>query len=106
MAVINRNKHFDTLLSIVSEVYGVEERLITSKIELREISTPRRILAAIWSRCNDRGSTARLVGYKAPNSVVNAEYRFRDLMKHPSHAYRIGLILDRCKEELPWLVVE
>jgi chromosomal replication initiation ATPase DnaA len=99
------NPHFDKLVSIVGEVYGVEPSLILSKIELREITTPRRIVAAIWARGDTNKSTARLVGYISDSAVINAISRFHELIKEPSHAYRIRMISDRCKDELPWLVV-
>ncbi len=101
------NKHFDRLTEIVGDVYGVEPRLLVSKLLIREVSTPRRILAAIWARGGDSWqSVARLVGWSSRATPRFASFRFEELMKHPAHSYKIGLILDRCKEELPWLVVE
>jgi chromosomal replication initiation ATPase DnaA len=106
MKATQKNPHFDRLVSIVGEVYGVEPSLILSKIELREITTPRRIVAAIWARGDTYNSTCRLVGYVSNSAVANAISRFRELIKEPAHAYRIRKIMDRCKDELPWLVVD
>lgn len=107
MVKTNKNKHFCALRGIVAEAYGLEPDLLTSRVKLRDVTTPRNILAGILSMTGEPWQViARRMGWCNASTAYRASKRFVELSHHPQHAHRIGLIIAKSKEALPWLLLD
>ena len=100
------NEQFNTLVHIVCRHFNADPLLVLSRNHKHTSTTPRNIIATLWSRGTTLHATATLLGWKSAQQVCHARYRVAALSEIPSHAYRLRLILEEVTEKLPFLMAE
>jgi hypothetical protein len=100
------NEQFDTLTEIVCRHYNADPTFVLSRNHKHTSTTPRNIIATLWSRGTTLQETANLLGWKSAQQVCHAKHRVAALSELPSHAYRLRLILEEVTEKIPYLVAE
>lgn len=109
-----QNKRFDelpdgqfkTLVGIVCKHYEADPDFVLSGNHQHSSTTPRNIIATLWSRAATLRETSELLGWKSPQQVCHARLRVAALSERPSHAYRLRAILDDVSKLVPCLVAE
>lgn len=104
--ILSGNKHFDRLVEIVCDVYGVESYYVLGGSSLREYTAPRNVISTIWSRADTMHGTARLIGWKSHQQVFWARQRCLVMAEDATHKARLQAILERVSQELPWLLAD
>lgn len=97
---------FKTLVSIVCKHYEADPDFVLGGNHQHSSTTPRNIIATIWSRGATMQETANLVGWTAPSQVWHSRRRVANLAERPSHAFRLRAILREVSEKIPFLVAE
>jgi len=98
------NNDFSKLAAIVCRNYCTDTSVVLGRSHKHRHTTPRNIIAAIWSRGATLSETAELVGWKSPQQVCHARDRVTVLSQRTAHAHRLKMILEDLNQELPWLV--
>jgi chromosomal replication initiation ATPase DnaA len=102
---MTQEEQFAALVGIVAQEYGVEERLVLSKVRTQAFTVPRNIVAAIWSNANTLQDTATRIGWGSPQHVIYARKRVERLYAtRPAHEWRMDSIVNQVQEVMPWLV--
>ena len=97
---------FKTLVEIVCKHYEADPGFVLGGNHLQSATTPRNIIAALWSRAATLRETAELVGWKSPQQVCHARDRVAALSERPSHACRLRAILEDVSKLVPLLLEE
>ena len=100
------NETFNTLVEIVCRHYNAEKAFVLSGNRKHTSTTPRAIIATLWSRGTTLQETANLLGWKSAQQVCHARHRVKVLSELPSHAYRLRAILEEVTEKIPYLTAE
>jgi len=100
------NEQFKTLTEIVCRHYNADPTFVLSRNHKHTSTTPRNIIATLWSRGTTLQETANLLGWKSAQQVCHAKHRVAALSELPSHAYRLRLILEEVTEKIPFLTAE
>jgi chromosomal replication initiation ATPase DnaA len=100
------NETFNTLVDIVCKHYNADPAFVLSGNRKHTSTTPRAIIATLWSRGTTLQETANLLGWKSAQQVCHARHRVKVLSELPSHAYRLRLILEEVTEKIPYLTAE
>lgn len=100
------NEQFKTLVEIVCRHYNADPNFVLSRNHKHTSTTPRNIIATLWSRGTTLQETANLLGWKSAQQVCHAKHRVAALSELPSHAYRLRLILEEVTEKIPFLTAE
>lgn len=100
------NEQFKTLVEIVCRHYNADPLFVLSRNHKHTSTTPRNIIATLWSRGTTLQATATLLGWKSAQQVCHARHRVAALSVLPSHAYRLRLIIEEVTEKLPFLMAE
>ena len=100
------NEQFKTLVEIVCRHYNADPTFVLSRNHKHTSTTPRNIIATLWSRGTTLQETANLLGWKSAQQVCHAKHRVAALSELPSHAYRLRLILEEVTEKIPFLTAE
>lgn len=97
---------FKTLVSIVCKHYEADPDFVLGGNHQHSSTTPRNIIATLWSRAATLRETSELLGWKSPQQVCHARLRVAAMSERPSHAYRLRAILDDVSKLVPCLVAE
>lgn len=97
---------FKTLVSIVCKHYNADPDFVLGGNHQHSSTTPRNIIATLWSRAATLRETSELVGWKSPQQVCHARLRVAAMSERPSHAYRLRAILDDVSKLVPCLVAD
>jgi len=100
------NETFNKLVEIVCRHYNADPLFVLSRNHKHTSTTPRNIIATLWSRGTTLQETANLLGWKSAQQVCHARKRVAALSELPSHAYRLRAILEEVTEEIPYLTAE
>lgn len=100
------NEQFETLVEIVCRHYNADPLFVLSRHHKQTSTTPRNIIATLWSRGTTLQATATLLGWKSAQQVCHARHGVAALSELPSHAYRLRLILEEVSQKLPFLTAE
>ena len=95
---------WDTLVDTVCEIYREPRNRVISRSHRHRYTTPRNIIAAIWSETHTLQSTALRCHWKAHKNVFCARDRMSTLMQDTIHGQRIKRILTRLSRKAPWLI--
>lgn len=97
---------FKTLVSIVCKHYEADPDFVLGGNHQHSSTTPRNIIATLWSRAATLRETSELLGWKSPQQVCHARLRVAAMSERPSHAYRLRAILDDVSKLVPCLVAD
>lgn len=97
---------FKTLVEIVCKHYSADPNFVLSGNHQHSSTTPRNIIATLWSRAATLRETSELIGWKSPQQVCHARLRVAELSERPTHAYRLRAILEDVSKLVPVLVAE
>ena len=101
------NEQFNTLVEIVCRHYNADPNFVLSRnVHKHTSTTPRNIIATLWSRGTTLQETANLLGWKSAQQVCHAKHRVAAWRELPSHAYRLRLILEEVTEKIQFLTAE
>jgi hypothetical protein len=97
---------FKTLVQIVCKHYSADPEFVLGGNHQHSSTTPRNIIATLWSRAATLRETSELVGWKSAQQVCHARSRVAAISERPSHAYRLKAILEEVTEKIPFLTAE
>jgi chromosomal replication initiation ATPase DnaA len=102
---MDSDTHFQNLADIVCRTYGEPKDRVLSRAHGWRFTTPRNIIAAIWSQGNSLSDTAFRCGWRTHAHTLHAQRRVLALLENPAHAWRINAIMDEVRTTLPWLAI-
>ena len=95
-----------TLVEIVCRHYNADPNLVLGGNHLQTATTPRNIIATLWSRVATLRETSELVGWKSAQQVCQARNRVSAIAQKPINVHRLRGILDEISLALPFLIEE
>jgi hypothetical protein len=97
---------FQQLVGIVAQEFGVCPQMVASRLNRKGITPARHLVAAIWSETRTLDETAARCRYSSPVSVMYARGRVQRMMEEPQWQGKIQNVIDRVRQEMPWLLNE
>jgi len=97
---------FKTLVEIVCRHYNADPDFVLGGNHQHSSTTPRNIIATLWSRAATLRETSELVGWKSAQQVCHARNRVSAIAQKPINVHRLRGILDEISLALPFLIEE